>query len=338
MGAVLAAGSALSSPSPAAECVPARLSEASLTLPEVWRRELEALVAATAREGQPWSCPDAQIALVLPGAVHAGAPALLEVTDASGVRRRPVSSPAEVVPLGEAMLALVDLVRVNDGGLTPPKPLVDDGGLTPPKPPGGEVGPPPYGVPPPEPPGLGVENGRPRESARSPLLADLLVGVRYTGPTRAILVGPELRATMVFDRWFGSFVARYDKAPAVLQSVPDDFSLTSVTLGLAGGYRVLLAPVELSVALEPSMGVVLMGCQRPGMAEPDVDAHVDMRLGARFAAAFPVGERLRVVGAIGGEGVPAALFSDRHSQRHALPSYPGYLAGLSLGMELVAIR
>jgi hypothetical protein len=45
-----------------------------------------------------------------------------------------------------------------------------------------------------------------------------------------------------------------------------------------------------------------------------------------------------VVGAIGGEGVPAALFSDRHSQRHALPSYPGYLAGLSLGMELVAIR
>jgi hypothetical protein len=52
----------------------------------------------------------------------------------------------------------------------------------------------------------------------------------------------------------------------------------------------------------------------------------------------PLYGRLRAVGALGVEGAPAALFGDRRSRRHALPELPGYLAGLSLGLEVVAIR
>jgi hypothetical protein len=81
-----------------------------------------------------------------------------------------------------------------------------------------------------------------------------------------------------------------------------------------------------------------MGGQRPGAPEPDVDAHVDMRVGARLGAAIPITGRIRAACALGGEGVPAAFFSDRSSRRHALPSLPDYLVGLSVGVEVVAIR
>jgi hypothetical protein len=169
-------------------------------------------------------------------------------------------------------------------------------------------------------------------------LVDALVGAHYTGPTRAVLLGPELRATLDFDRWSASLLGRYDASIATLQRVPNQFSLASATLGLACGYRLLAAPVELVLALEPSLAVVFMGGQPKGAPEPDVDAHVDMRLGARLGAAIPVRGRVRAVGAVDLEGVPAALFGDRHSRRHLLPELPGYLAGLSLGLEITAIR
>jgi hypothetical protein len=170
------------------------------------------------------------------------------------------------------------------------------------------------------------------------VLIDALVGAHYTGPTRAVLLGPELRATLDFDRWSASLLARYDASIATLQPVPPHFSLASATLGLACGYRLLATPVELVLAVEPTLAVVFMGGQPPGAPEPDVDAHVDMRLGARLGAAIPVRGRVRAVGAVSLEGVPAALFGDRHSRRHLLPELPGYLAGLSLGLEVTAIR
>jgi hypothetical protein len=170
------------------------------------------------------------------------------------------------------------------------------------------------------------------------VLVDLLVGARYTGPTRAVLMGPELRASMVFDRWSAGLLARYDAAIAVFQPVPEQFTLSSVSIGLSGGYRLLAVPVELTASLEPTLAAVFMGGQRPGESEPDVDAHVDMRMGARLGAAVPVTDRIRLGCALGGEGAPVALFTDRSSRRHALPALPGYLVGLSVGMEVLAVR
>jgi hypothetical protein len=353
LGVVLAAGSALSSQASAGECVPARLSDDTVALPAPWRHALEALVAATAREGQPWSCPNARVTLVPRGhdgedlrplgaaGLDDGSLPLLQVEDASGVRRRPVASPAEVLPLGEAMLArtyppepaVLPAQPSPDGENPAPMAIVEgaDRGAPHPYPRFPEWAPPPFDDMPhhrrPLPPSQG-----------SDLQVDLLVGARYTGPTPAVLVGPELRASLGFGRWFGALVARYDSAVAVFQPVPPQFSLASMTIGLAGGYRLLTAPIELTLAVEPTLGVVLMGAQSRDMSEPDLDSRVDLRLGARLGAAIPVSERLRVACAVGSEGVPAALFTDRHSRRHDLPSIPGYLVGISLGMEVLAIR
>ncbi len=302
-------------------CLPARRGSETALLPVWWQQALDALIAATAREGQPWSCPDARVSVIPPS--HRG-PALLEVEDATGVRRRPVSSPADVVPLGEAMLARTFTLEAPPGHVAsyrldpwtlglPPPPLPDTLAPAPPV-------------------ALGAAKPNPN------VLVDLLVGSRVTGPTLAVLLGAELRTALVFDRWSVGLMARYDSAIAYLQPVPDQFSLASVSIGLTGGYRLLAAPVELTVALEPSLAVLLVSDQRPSEAEPDVDTKVDMRLGARLGAALPLTDRLRGVCALGGEGAPEALFTDRHSRRRELPSLPAYMAGLSCGVELVAIR
>jgi hypothetical protein len=302
----------------AAECTPAQVAVDPASLPPRWRDALLALVAATGREGQPWSCPaNARIAVRPP---HDGALAQLEVDDGAGVHRRPVASPADVVPLGEAMLTRAAIPEPENPPPPPPPPA---------------PGAPPFVadlVPPPLPRAT---------SSGNRLLVDVLLGARYTGATRAVLIGPELRATLESGRWHGSLVARYDEAIAICQQVPPQFTLSSVTIGFAGGYKLLASPVEIVAAIEPTLAVVFMGAQRPMETEPDVDAHVDLRLGARLAFAFPLLGRLsrwRGVAAIGGEGVPAALFSDRSARRFALPEIPSYLAGLSVGVELEAIR
>jgi hypothetical protein len=310
----------------AGECAPAQIKGDPTSLPAAWQRALAELVAATAREGQPWSCPGATITLTPPsdsGFAH------LEIEDSAGVRRRSVASPADVVPLGEALLARIVVVEVGANPGPPPPPL-------PPRPP---------------PPGLQEPLVAPPLSARRMperpmheptsgrrLLADALLGVRYTGPTRGVLMGPELRALVADGAWSGGLVARYDASVAIFQPVPPHFSLSSVTIGLAGGYRMLKAPVEIVAALEPTLAVVFMGAQRPGDVEPDVDAHVDLRLGARLGMTVPIHGRLRMACALSAEGAPAALFTDRDSRRHELPELPGYLAGLSVGLELEAIR
>ncbi len=293
------------------ECLPAWRGPETTLLPVRWQRALDALIAATAREGQPWSCPDARVTILPPGPGRRGV-AQLEVDDVAGVRRRPVGSPADVVPLGEAMLA-----RTFTLELPSPSPL-------------------PLPAPP-----IAADSppwaGRARSHDPS-VVVDFLMGSRVTGPTLAVLMGAELRTTLVFDRWSAGLMARYDSAIAYLQPVPDQFSLSSVSIGLTGGVRLLAAPIELTLAIEPSLGVLLISDQRPDMTEPDVDTKVDMRLGARLAAAIPISERVRAVCALGGEGVPEALFGDRHWHRMELPAMPAYMAGLSVGVELVAIR
>jgi hypothetical protein len=322
----------------AAECAPAQVVGDPTALPQAWRQALEALVAATGKEGQPWSCPDARVALIPPS--DRGL-AELEVEDASGRRRRPVASPEDVVPLGEAMLAHPVASHPADNPLPPPP--APSGAMPNPAIPNASM--PGATMPGAAKPAAGQE---PRSKAppsamasvvagRS-VLVDALVGAHYTGPTRAILLGPEVRATLDFERWSASLLGRYDASIATLQPVPEHFSLASATLGLGCGYRLVAAPVELVLALEPTLAVVFMGGQRPGTSEPDVDAHVDMRIGARLGAAIPLRGRVRAVGAVALEGAPAALFGDRHSRRHVLPELPGYLAGLSLGVEVTAIR
>ena len=332
--AMLGAAVVTARPALAGECAPVRLGGDLASLSEPWRRALDALVAATAREGQPWSCPGARITLLPPGDHGL---ARLEVEDASGVRRRPVASPADVVPLGEAMLArTIAPVPVHERpSAHPPRdgrvqamPVVLGGAVPPP--PMLTLGPPvptPNAMPPFE-----------RGGAHPDLLVSALAGARYTGPTRAMMVGPELRVALGFGRWSAGLLARYDAAVKVFDRVPDQFSLTSVSIGLPLGCRMLSSPIELRAEAEPSLAVVMMGGNRPGEQEPDVDTKVDMRLGARLSAAVPLTGVLRAVAALGAEGAPAALFDDREPRHHSLPHLPAYMAGVSVGLEIGLFR
>jgi hypothetical protein len=347
VAAMLGVVAALTGPALAGECAPARVGVDPASLPGPWRQALDALLAATAREGQPWSCPDARVTLRPPGDHGL---AQLEVEDASGVRRRPVASPDDVVPLGEAMLARTIVPVPPRAGAPPPGDppresvaqgaqaavlVIDGAGRAAPLP--QPFVPRPF-VPRPFVPAIdGGEAGmsnRPPGPHSADLLISALVGTHYTGPTSALLVGPELRIALVFGRWSAGLMARYDAAVKVFSQVPDQFSLDSVSIGIPGGFRLLSSPVELVAEVEPTLAVVLMGALRPGQSEPDIDTKVDMRLGARFSAAVPLTRALRGVAAIGAEGVPEALFEDRHSRRKALPELPGYLIGFSVGVEL----
>jgi hypothetical protein len=321
--AALAVGAAIAAPASAEECAPAQIGNATASLPEPWRRALEALAVATSREGQPWSCPDARVTLLLPRDPRDHAllrgPALLQVEDGAGVRRCPVASPADVVPVGEAMMArafTIELPEPPPGANPQPALPVARGGDAPPS------------IMPP------LERRSPRSAQ---ILVDALAGSRFTGPTYAVLMGAELRTALVLNRWSVGLMARYDTAVAMLQQVPDQFALSSVSIGLPAGFRFLSAPVELTVAVEPSLAVVLMGALKPGDTEPDIDAHVDMRLGARLGAAIPFSDRLRMLCALGAEGAPAGLFSDRQSRRKLLPGLPGYMVGLSVGVEMAVL-
>lgn len=336
----------MADPASASDCAPAQIAGDVTSLPQVWRLALEALVAVTAREGQPWSCPEARITLVPPSD---DAPAVLEVEDASGVRRRTVAFPADVVPLGEAMLARAFVLEV-------PGPLVTLGGDAPARQItlGGDA---PYPPAAPLMKGTDRDSDRRRAAANVPpdpavlvpivsfpghppaasgLLVDVLTGVHFTGPTRALLVGPELRAGVVRGRWLGALLARYDSAVAFFQRVPDQFTLASATIGVAGGYSLVTAPIELNAAIQPTLAVALIGGQPPGQTEPEIDAKVDLRLGARLSAAIPVAGRFRAVCALGAEGTPAALLPNGQSHHHDLPLLPGYMVGMSVGVEIAA--
>lgn len=84
-----------------AGCEPARRGPHVASLPDPWRRAVEALILSTASGDLPWSCAGGEVDLVT---VEDGA--RLTVTDAEGhTVTREVALPEEVQPLGEALLA-----------------------------------------------------------------------------------------------------------------------------------------------------------------------------------------------------------------------------------------
>lgn len=323
MGTMMTATALLTS-SPTHACAPAQLGADVAQLPAEWRRALDALVAATREEGQPWSCPDARVSLVLRSDLQV---AELVITDANrAVRRRRVASPADVVPLGEAMLARVTALPegpapriANDNGDEAPTPALTPVALTP---------------TPAAPPHHGAE-----------LRLAALTGPRFSGPLEAVWMSATARAVVAQDAWSAGLWGRYNGPVAVFHRgpLPDQFAMSEMTFGLTGGYRVLKAPVELTVAIEPVVAVVIMSSLNAGEVDVDTDAKVDFRLGGRLDLAIPIPgwSRLRPLIALDGELAPGALFGDDHSRwvdhRLRLP-VPAYTLGLSVGMEITAIR
>src|SRR5262249_17895092 len=147
------------------------------------------LVRATGREGLPWSCPDASVALEL----STSGAATLILEDASGrkVTRR-VPTPEDLVATGEALLAAPATTNAAAGS---------DAAMG-----AGSAATAPSAAPPPArnaPTAIAANPAPAADAVAAPMrdaaprfLVQGAVGPRYAGATQAIWIGGQLRAAV----------------------------------------------------------------------------------------------------------------------------------------------
>jgi hypothetical protein len=279
---LLASRHALALRSPASdpskqECVPAQTSVASKMLPPAWQAALAALLASTAESGQPWSCAGGRIELEL---VPAGA-LLWVAREGEAATVRTVSTPQDVLPLGQALLATA-LPEADDPTL--PSEATAEG----PVPASASSEPQPDLLPAEEPVREPAVAGSPQPAAESGksrrgLLLAAGLDVRGVGRSDVMWLGPTATAGVVLGRWLP-------------------------TLGLRG-----LSDV---VSRRPTVDELSVAC---ALQHRWVASGFELRLGAALRAAaverhLPErrGEQVRLegrVGALAAIVIPVALFT-----------------------------
>jgi hypothetical protein len=166
-------------------------------------------------------------------------------------------------------------------------------------------------------------------------MIDVLLGPRYSGHVDAVWMGGEVRVVLPVDAWGFGVWARYEMAVATLQAIPVDFHMFSGSIGLSAGYRFLSAPLQLTAAFEPSLAIIGMDGGPDGDGGVDA-ARADPRIGTRFQAALPIGQRWRALFALDGEIAPYAIASEKHRTiASILPPIPSFTLGASIGGEIV---
>jgi hypothetical protein len=308
-------------PAAAGPCKPARLDRAVAESPGPWQSALVELVAASTEAGQPWGCPDSQLSLALP---EAQSYALLSVESASGRRmERLVSTPADLVPIGKALLARVEPLTESAAdrsqSYTPP-PSVTPGPerLAPDAP---DLGPAP------------AETGEPRA------YFDAQGSARYAGATDGLMAGGSLRATLPLHPWMVGLWGRYEAlAHSFTEPGAQELFVGSLAVGLVGGYRMVDEPVRLDVGVTGSLALINMSGEQPdisGDGEGEVEAgSADGRLGAEFRLGVPFSRSWHGLATVDAEIAPAALAGeDSRVLDELLPPLPAYTVGLSLGVE-----
>lgn len=298
-GCVLALALGLSAARANAEpCEPARIVAERAALPEAWRRALDELDLALAKEGHLWSCAGGDLDLVVTGA----GTGVLRRRDPRGreVTRR-LPGPGDLVPTAEALLA-------------------------PAAPPAAPTVAPISGLPPPP----ASARLAPASAPQDPrLLVEALVGVRYGGTLRAVWGAGTLRITVPIEAWSAGAWVRYG-IPYVLDPVPMDFSMSDLGFGLSLGRQLLISgPLELQATFDPSIGFVSM----EGGAESRLvqSAKVDGRIGLGLRATLRWSRRWRSVVALDGELAPASAAKARRIDP-SLPPLPAYGVGASVGV------
>lgn len=290
-------------------CEGAQIGGNQAVLPPEWSNALAALVGSTGAPGAPWACVGGVVWLELHGVA-----ATLVVTPADGAEiRREVDEPDDVVPLGQALLAMP---------LEPSAPLVA-------APPREDVSEP-----------LRPPAARPAAVAEPRALVALVVGPRWAGKTDLLWGGAGLDAAIPFGAWtFGGW-GRYDGVRFTSTDPPTD--LDEIALGLSAGRNLYLDRVALRPSLRPSLALVSGSDGRVPS-----ETRVFGRIGADLRLILPLGEGLRGVVALDGELAPGALGDGRSGDatngndgdvdRRVEPTYPSYTVGLGVGVEL-AVR
>ncbi len=308
---VLVGAASIALPSWAAEgsfCAPVRAGSEPSTLPIAWRAEFEALIASTAREGLPWSCPGGTIELSLAADEGGG---VLTVTDAKGRKTlRPVVSPAEVGPTGKALLAAPRAAAPV---------VVAEASIA-----ASPVAAPALAASP-----LRREEPRAGVPVEPRLVLAVMGGPRVSGPNTTAWMSGSLRGAIPIGPWSIGLWTRFDLPVAIERPISPYFSMSSVSVGLAAGRSFSLGPIVLEAQLAPSVAVVSMeNAWDEGLPHPE-GARVALRIGAELGASARLNGWLRGRVAVDGEVTPAnaALIAE------GFPPAPRYMLGLSLGLE-----
>lgn len=281
-------------------CALPRLGPSVAAASEPWRRAVETLRREAATAGQPWSCPGGALDLV----EREGGARLTVTGDDGRTFSREVSSPDDIVPLGEAMLARPAPLLAVPSPAAPPRDLV-----APPVP--------VDALPPPR------------------ILVSALVAPRYAGGAKVVLGGITAAAFMPFGPWFGGAWLRYDALSVHLEE--HGSHLSEVCVGAAGGRSLALGPVELRASALASVAIVT----RPGGRMAPDETHVSGRFGLDARGVIPITSLLRAVVALDAELDPRELTADTHARwgvKEPTPApFPGYTLGAGVGME-IALR
>lgn len=312
LGAAAFVASALATGAARAACALVQITTEPASLAGDWQTAILDVVEQTKRIGTPWSCAG--------GALHLRVDdddrAVLRFRDPDGHEvERHVPSPRALVATAEALLA-----RALPHEAPTPRPPIDETESAAER-------------PPPSDDGALLRPSRPARSREEPrYIVDATLGIRFSGPSPALWFAPELRATVPFDAWSVGVWARYG-LPRVFGPVPIDFSMSQVNIGFSAGRQLLSTPIDLRVAITPSLSVVAM--------DGDVNdnemsgAKIDFYLGAAASAAIPFSSIWRGVVVLDAEMVPAAIRAERRIAP-ALPVLPAYEIGAAFGVELVA--
>jgi hypothetical protein len=305
-----ALGAAPAAAAPTAACAPVAVASDRTRLPPAWLHALDALVEATAQEGLPWSCPGGSITLTIDPASGG----VLTFHDARGRSvSRPVATPDDLVPTGEALLAAPLVERAPPPDPAPSAPVADA----------------------PE------RRARPAENAlaappRDPRVQiQAAIGPRVSGPGAVAWIGGQAGALLPFGPWSIAFWARYDVAVAGPPGAPSGFSMSAVSAGVTGGRRLYDGPFELRVLLSPSIAAVMMEAGDEDEPHPE-GTKVAFRIGTGLAATFRIASIFRGAVTLDGEFAPAGITGLRGLPTVngiTLPPVPVYTGGLLLGVE-----
>jgi hypothetical protein len=312
LGAVAFVASAFATGAARAACALVQITTEPASLAGDWQSAILDVMEQTTRIGTPWSCAGGALLL----RVDADNRAVLRFRDPDGHEvERHVPSPRALVATAEALLA-----RALPQEAPPPRPSVDESESPAERPPSSDDG-------------ALTRLTRPARSRGEPrYIVDATLGIRFSGPSAALWFAPELRATVPFDAWSVGVWARYG-LPHVFGPLPVDFSMSQVNVGFSAGRQLLSAPIDLRVALNPSLSVVAMDAD---MNDNEVSgAKIDFYLGAAVSAAIPFSSLWRGVVVLDAEMVPAAIRAERRIDP-ALPVLPAYEIGAAFGVELVA--
>lgn len=279
-------------------CLSAVEAAGARTAPEPWRSAVQQLVRSTAEPGHPWSCGGGVVDLRVQG----DAAELLVARRGEAAVARRVATPDDVVPLGQALLAMPREAPAPAPPIAPP-------------------------ADPPPPPATSPPTDRAPASPR--LVVSAQASPRYAGGAGIALLGGGASAGVPLGLWLPAVWARYDVSPLHHRK---QAGLDELCVGAALSRTLSASWLELRAGVTVSAAVM----QRDLPQSRDDETRVDARVGVLGAVAIPIHGAVRALASVDAELAPGRARDEAPTNAAGVSSvaFPHYTLGGALGVEL----